>query len=291
MYIDSFKVFCDLVDSRSFSKAAEKNKITQSAVSQQIRSLEERFGVVLLERTRRQVSVTPEGTAFLEACTKIIEVWNEFENRLGVMKNHLSGEVRVGAIYSIGLYELPARLKRFHADYPEVSVRVQYGTVDQVSDWVEDGSVDIGLIAFQSKRKHLIYEEFGEDELVVVTAPENPISKSASVSLSALAGHRFVALDPECPTRKLVERQLRDADVKVNIIGEFDSVETAKRVVRIENAVSVLPMHSVRDEVAAGTLVELRIKGTPLKRPLGTIMSRSRPRPPGLKELVQTLKK
>src|SRR5579884_2257355 len=113
MYIETFKVFCDLAETGSFSKAALLNSITQSAVSQQIRALENRFCVTLVERGRRNFALTPEGAAFLNASREILDVYNHLGDRLHELRNVMAGEVRIASIYSIGLHELPPLLKTF----------------------------------------------------------------------------------------------------------------------------------------------------------------------------------
>lgn len=290
MYIDSFKVFCDLVETSSFSKSAEKNKITQSAVSQQVRNLEIRFGVTLIERGRRQVTLTPEGAAFLEACTKILDIWSSFENRLGVLKNQVAGELKIAAAFTIGLYELPALIKKFNAKHADVTVKVIYGTADAVCTLVESGGADAGLVPFPSKAKDLISEDFSEDQLVIVTAPAHPLAKSGTAALSALDGQRMVTFASDSATRKFIDKQLRDAGVKTLNGGAYDSIETIKGIIQVENCISIVPVKSIAKEVAAGTLAQVTIQGEALKRPLGYVVSRTRSRAPGLKEFLGELK-
>src|SRR6186713_2844314 len=113
MYIDAFKVFCDLVETRSFSKAAAMNELTQSAVSQQVRNLELRLGCNLIERAGRALSLSMEGQAFHRACRSIVRTWDQLETDLRGLSQEVAGRVRIASIFSIGLHELPPRLKRF----------------------------------------------------------------------------------------------------------------------------------------------------------------------------------
>lgn len=290
MYIDSFKVFCDLVKTSSFSKSAVLNNITQSAVSQQVRSLEIKFDCTLVERGRRNLSLTPEGLAFHKACEKIIAIWNDFEARLKEIKNVVEGEVRIASIYSIGLHELPARLKAFGEKNPDVQVRVEYCTSQQVYEMIESGKADLGLVAYPTKRSGVLFEVFDEDQLVLICPPKHPLAAKKKVALSALKGERFLSFDPEAPTRKAIDRCLRDAQVKVVNAGEFDNVETVKRAVEIESGISIVPLQSIKQEVKAGQLVAVEIEGQKLTRPLGLVYSRTRSRPAGLKELIASLK-
>ncbi len=290
MYIDSFKVFCDLVKTSSFSKSAVLNNITQSAVSQQVRSLEIKFDCTLVERGRRNLSLTPEGLAFHKTCEKIISIWNDFEARLKEIKNVVAGEVRVASIYSIGLHELPARLKTFGEKNKDVHVRLEYCRSQQVYELIESGKADLGIVAYPTKKSGVLFEVFDEDQLVLICHPKHSLSAKKKVSLSALKGEKFLSFDPEAPTRKAIDRCLRDAQVKVLNAGEFDNIETVKRSVENESGVSIVPLHSVTQEVKAGRLVAVEIEGQKLTRPLGLVYSRTRPRPAGLKELIASLK-
>lgn len=290
MYIDSFKVFCDLVKTSSFSKSAVLNNITQSAVSQQVRSLEIKFDCTLVERGRRNLSLTPEGLAFHKSCEKIISIWEDFEARLKEIKNVVEGKVRVASVYSIGLHELPARLKTFCEKNPDVQVHMDYCRSQQVYEMVESGKADLGLVAYPVKRSSILFEIFDEDQLVLICHPKHPLAAKKKVSLSALTGEKFISFDPDAPTRKVIDRSLRDAQVKVVNAGEFDNIETIKRSVEIENGISIVPSDSVKQEVKAGRLAAVEIESPKLSRPLGLVVSRTRPRPAGLKELIAALK-
>jgi len=290
MYIDTFKVFCDLVETGSFSKAAATNGITQSAVSQQIRALEDRFHCTLVERGRRNLSLTPEGMAFHKTCRSILDLWNEFEGRLNELKNVVAGEIKVASIYSIGLHELPPRLKTFRESHPQVEVRVEYRRSPQVYEMVESGEADLGLVAYPTKNSTIIYEIFDEDLLTIICHPKHPLAAKKSVSLADLNGERFIAFEPDTPTRKIIDRALRELGVRVSHAAEFDNIETVKRAVEIESGISIVPAQTVAQEVQHGQLAAIEIDAPRLTRPLGIILSRTRPRPAGLKELIGALK-
>lgn len=290
MYIDTFKVFCDLVETGSFSRSATLNGITQSAVSQQIRALEERFQCTLVERGRRNLSLTPEGMAFHKTCKHILDQWNEFEGRLNELKNIVAGEIRIASIYSIGLHELPPRLKTFRDAHPKVEVRVDYRRSPQVYEMVEAGEADIGLVAYPSKSSSIIYEVFDEDRLAIICHPKHSLAANKEVALDVLNGERFISFEPDTPTRKVLDRTLREAGVRVSQVAEFDNIETVKRAVEIESGVSIVPANTVTQEIKSGQLAMVEIASPKLTRPLGILLSRTRPRPPGMKELMAALK-
>ena len=122
MQIETLKVFCDLVETESFSEAAQRSGITQSAVSQKISALEKSFGVVLLERGKRHFAPTPEGRVFLEASKEILGIYARIGERFEELQNRVAGKLRLATVYSAGLYELPAYFREFRALFPEVDL-------------------------------------------------------------------------------------------------------------------------------------------------------------------------
>lgn len=290
MYIDQFKVFCDLAETESFSKAAALNGVTQSAVSQQVRGLEVKFNVTLVERGRRQFSLTPEGAVFLETSRRIVELYRDLGVRLQALRNKVTGRLRIATIYSIGLHELPPRLTAFRAKHPDVEVHVEYRRSEQVYHQVLDGSVDLGLVSCPAKRTGLLSEVFEEDEMVLICHPRHPFAKVRNLDVARLAGEKFISFEPDLPTRKVVDKYLRDHGVAVSHAMEFDNIETVKRAVEIESGVSIVPANTVRQEVAGGLLATVSLAGPRLCRPLGVIARRNRPRSPAEAEFFSLLR-
>src|SRR6187431_271611 len=145
MQIDHLKVFCDLAEARSFSKAAALHGLTQSAVTQQIQRLERELGHSLIERSRRHFALTPEGIALLAAAQEIVAVSASIPERLRTARSSVGGELRVASIFSIGLHELPPRLKVFREKHAAVQVNVGFRRSPQVYQEVLEGVVDVGL--------------------------------------------------------------------------------------------------------------------------------------------------
>jgi DNA-binding transcriptional LysR family regulator len=290
MNIDHFKIFCDLADTQSFSKAAALNQITQSAVSQQVRALEQKFNVMLIDRSRRNFALTPEGLALLGASREMLALYNELGARLQTARNVVSGELRIASIYSIGLHELPPRLKIFRAKYPQVHTHVEFRRAQQVYQAVIDGEVDLGLVAFPVKRTGLRFDIFDEDEMVLIVHPNHPLAGQKSVPLERLHGEKFISFEPDVPTRKIVDRYLRENSVEPTHVMEFDNIETVKRAVEVESGVSIVPENTVQQEVENGLLRKVRLEGPKLSRPLGVIYRRNRSCTPAQAEFIAALR-
>src|SRR3989454_6015421 len=142
MQIDSLKVFCDLAESESFTKAAQINEVTQSAVSQQISSLERHFKSLLIERSKKRFRLTREGQVLYDYSKQIIATYDALHSKLQEIKDIISGTIRVATIYSIGLHDLPPYLKKFLKGYPTVNVHVEYRRANQVYEDVLSNVVD-----------------------------------------------------------------------------------------------------------------------------------------------------
>lgn len=290
MQIETFKVFCDLVETASFSRAASLNSITQSAVSQQIRSLEQHFHVGLIERGRKNFSVTQEGRAFLQASKEILNTFESLGDRIKELQNIVAGELRICTVYSIGLHELPPFLKKFRALYPEVEVKVDYRRSSQVYAEVLEGDADLGLVAFPARRKGLMVEDFWRDKLVLICHPDHRLAERKRVSLRELHGEKFISFEPDLPTRKVIDRLLREQGVEIKQTMELDNIETVKRAVEIENGISIVPQASVADETRNGSLVAIEVESFEMWRPLGVIHRRHRAISPAQKQFVTLLK-
>jgi DNA-binding transcriptional LysR family regulator len=289
MQIQTFKIFCDLADSSSFSRAAELNGITQSAVSQQVRAMEQKFDVKLIERGRKNFSLTPEGRAFLDAGRLVLTTLDDLGTKIQKMQNVIAGELRISTIFSIGLHELPPYLNRYRKMYPNVDVRVEYRRSTEVYMAVLDGRTDVGLVAYPSARRGLKAVTFWKDRLKLICSPHHEFASRKKIRLSDLQGEKFIAFEPDLPTRREIDRKLKAEGVKVRLALEFDNIETVKRAVEIENAVSIVPETTVEAEVAAGGLIALEIDHPDMWRPLGALTRNSARVSPALREFIAEL--
>lgn len=291
MQIETLKVFCDLVETESFSEAAERNGVTQSAVSQKISVLERDFGVVLLERGKRNFSLTPEGKVFLEASREMLEIYRRIGERFQELQDRVAGKLRLATVYSAGLHELPPYLKEFRSAFPEVEVEVSYRRSNQIYADVFEGRADLGFIAYPREKKGLIVEAFWKDKLVLICSPEHKLAQRSKVSLKGLSGANFISFEPDLPTRNAIDAAFKDAGIAVKETMEFDNVETVKRAVEIENAVSLVPLKTVAEEVKANTLRAIEVDSDQMWRPLGIVRKRSRAISPAMREFVALLKR
>lgn len=290
MQIESLKVFCDLAETESFTKAAQINNVTQSAVSQQISSLERIFKSLLIERSKKKFRLTREGQVLYDYSKQIIQTYESLHSKLQDLKDIISGTIRVATIYSIGLHDLPPYIKRFMKSYPTVNIHVEYRRANQVYDDVLSNVVDLGLVAYPVKDSKLEIIPLRKEPLVVICHPQHPFAKQKAVKLRSLAGQKVIGFEPDIPTRKALDKILREHDVEVKVVMEFDNVETVKRAVEIDAGISVVPIGTVTQEIAKNTLAAVEIEDGEFYRPLAAIYKKNKVLSPAMKQFLTILK-
>jgi len=214
MQIESLKVFCDLAETRSFTKAAAINNVTQSAVSQTISALERRFSSLLIERSKKYLRLTPEGDVFYDYSKRILQTCDALHSKLQEIENVVSGNIRLATIISIGLHVLPPYVTKFLQNYPTVNVHVEYRPDDQVYESVLGNIVDLGLVAYPSHDPRLEIGHLPSDTLVLICHPQHPFAKQKSIKVKALSGQKFVNFERDIPTRRALDRIFKDHRVK-----------------------------------------------------------------------------
>jgi len=290
MQIESLKVFCDLAETESFTKAAQINGVTQSAVSQQISSLERMFKSLLIERSKKKFRLTREGQMLYDFSKQIIQTYESLHSKLQELKDIISGTIRVATIYSIGLHDLPPYIKKFLKSYPTVNVHVEYRRANQVYDDVLSNVVDMGLVAYPTKDSKLEIVALRKDPLLLICHPQHPFARQKSIRLKALTGQKFIGFEPDIPTRKALDKILKEHGVDPKHAMEFDNIETVKRAVEIDAGISIVPQGTVIQEIAKQTLAAVPIEDGSFYRPIAAIYKKNKVLSPAMKQFLTLLK-
>lgn len=289
MHVENFKVFTDLVESESFSRAAKLNSITQSAVSQQLRGMEKHFKVLIVDRSQKQFRLTNEGKKLYSTAKELLGIYDTLNSELQEMRKEISGTIHISTVYSIGLHELPPYVKIFLAKYPEVNIRVEYRRANMVYEDILNNSIDLGLIAYPEKHKQLEVHPFKDDTLILVVSPEHPLANKEAIDIQELQGQKFIGFEPDIPTRKATDRIFKELDIHAELVMEFDNVETVKRAVEINAGIAILPQTTVTREEAQDLLKVIRFKDHSFRRPLALIHRKGRVLTPAMRKLIELL--
>jgi DNA-binding transcriptional LysR family regulator len=290
MQIESLKVFCDLAETKSFTKAAQINNVTQSAVSQTISALERRFKSLLIERSKKNFRLTPEGEVFYDYSKRILQTCDAMYSKLQEIEDVISGNIRVATVYSIGLHVLPPYVTTFLKRYPSVNVHVEYKRDNQVYENVLGNVVDLGLVAYPTRDPRLEVVSLRTDKLVLICHPQHPFADKKSVKVKALSGQKFINFEKDIPTCKALEKIFKEHRVTVDQVMQFDNIETVKRAVEIDSGVAIVPQETVTQEIAKETLKAVELENGAYSRPLAVIYKKSKVLSPAIKQFIAMLK-
>ncbi|HET6882282.1 MAG TPA: LysR family transcriptional regulator [Pirellulales bacterium] len=274
--LKGLKVFCDVVRQRSFSRAADDNGISQSGASQLVQQIEEGLGVKLLDRSKRPFVLTPEGEAYYEGCREVVERYFAVEDRVRRLHEEVAGRVRVASIYSVGLHHMNRCLQEFLSHHPKANVRLEYLHPDRVYQAVEEDVADLGLISYPKSSRTIQAIAWREEPMVLVCAAGHTLAARRRISLSELNGMKVVGFDCDLTIRREIDRVLHLHGAAVNVVMEFDNIETIKRAIEIDAGVGLLPEPTVLREVQSGTLAVVPLDTDELVRPLGIIHRRGK---------------
>lgn len=276
MQIKSLKVFCDVVRHRSFSRAASENDISQSGASQLIHQLEQRLGVKLIDRSKRPFVLTPEGEVYYKGCRELVERYQALEDGVRTLHDEVAGRVRVASIYSVGLHHMSRYMQDFMSQYPRANVRLEYLHPHRVYESVENDKADIGLVSYAKSSRTIQAIEWREEPMVLVCAPTHRLAACSTVEIGALDGERMIGFENGLTIRREIDYVLHERHVGVEVVMEFDNIETIKRAIEIDAGIGLLPEPTVVREVETGALAAVPLEGVDLVRPLGIIHRRGR---------------
>jgi LysR family transcriptional regulator, transcriptional activator of the cysJI operon len=219
----------------------------------------------------------------------VLERFRTLEERMRADTAAIVGTVKVATVYSIGLHELPPYVKQFMKAFPQVKVHIEYSRTDKVYEACLNNTIDFGIVALPLRRPNIVVIPLREDKLVLACSPEHPLARKRLVSLQQLAGEDFIAFERDIPTRKTIDRILKQHKVAVNTVMEFDNIETLKRSVEVGIGLSILPETAVVSEVRSGLLIKLDFSEGTFTRAIGIIHRRGRVFNAAAREFVQLL--
>ncbi|MBS1872353.1 MAG: LysR family transcriptional regulator [Acidobacteria bacterium] len=271
MPLDHLKLFRDIAHTRSVSRGAALNGVSQSAASQQLQELERQMDVPLLDRSTRPLTVTDAGRLYLDYCKDVLRRREDFEAALDRMKHQVEGVVRVAAIYSVGLSEMSELEQRFTARHPGASLQVEYLRPEKIYEAVLADRVDLGLVSYPEPNRELTVLPWRQEEMMVVTSPYHPLAALRRIRPADLNGIDFIGFDDDLPIQQAVRRYLEEHGVTVRMVMHFDNLQMIKEAVTQRAGVSIMPARVVQAELAQGRLAAVPLSGGSLFRPVGII--------------------
>jgi len=184
---------------------------------------------------------------------------------------------------------LPPYIKRFLKEYPTVHVHVEYRRANQVYDDVLSNVVDLGLVAYPTKDAKLEVVPLRKDPLVLICHPQHPFAKQKAIKLKSITGQKFIGFEPDIPTRKALDKILKEHSVSVQNVMEFDNIETVKRAVEIDAGISIVPQATINQEISKQTLAAVQLDDGEYFRPLAAIYKKNKVLSPAIRQFLGML--
>jgi DNA-binding transcriptional LysR family regulator len=263
------KVFRAVAENASFRKAGEELYLTQPAVTQQIRALEEDLGVQLFDRTGTRVEVTSAGSVLLRYVRQVDKLLARAEQEIAVLNRTEGGELCLGVSTTISQYVLPRMLKEFRRLHPQVRLSVQSGNTEQIVEALIDQEVSLGLIEGPARRRDVRTEPFLDDELVLIVPASHEWADFPSLSSQSLIDAPMLMRERGSGSRRVIESALVAAGLKLkslNITMELDSTEAIKSAVESGLGVGFVSRLAIANEVRLGLLKTVSVAGLHILR-------------------------
>lgn len=283
MDLRRLEVFAKVAELGSFSRAAEVLHLTQPTVSEHVRALEGELGVQLLDRLGRVTAPTPAGRLLLGYARRMLTLVQEARQAIDQFQGRLRGELTVGGSTIPGEYVLPALIGQFKGKYPDISISLLIGSSQQVSAWVEDGRVELGVVGARPASRALHARELMADEIVIVVPADHPWAGRKSVTLADVRAEPLILRERGSGSRDALVRALAGAGLDLagfTVVGEMGSTQAVKQAVRAGVGIAFLSRRAVEDECRARLVACVRVRDLSVRRAFYLVTHRDRTRSP-----------
>ena len=263
--LQQLRLFAAVAEHRSVTRAAEAVHLTQPAVSIQIKRLEAKVGMPLIEHIGKELHLTVAGEEVFEAARDVLARLGDLETSLNDLRGEVAGPLNVHVVSS-GKYFMPQLLGSFVRRYPKVEPRLQITNRASLLSSLARNQSDLYIMGQPPEGVSVVEYPFLKNILVVVARPDHPLAGKKKIALAQIAKERFVGRESGSGTRKAVEKLFHDKGLDISAYIELDSAEGIKQGVMGGLGIGVLSKHSLRLELDAGELVVLDVAGFPLRR-------------------------
>ena len=256
MNFDQLKAFHKVALTGSFTKAARSIRLTQPAVSQQIRSLEHSLGITLFDRSGKMVRMTNEGTVLLSYVERLFNLYEEISTLFESHQSLQHGRIAIGSTNVTGTYFLPKIIGLYNSQYPGIEIDLRLGNSNYVLDRTLEGDVDLGIAGQIGTRSRLSGVLIHRERLLLVSSPEHDLAAKKTVTVDDLVKIPFIWREKGTQNRKVVEEWFKEKYSKnyPRVSIELENVETAKRIVEQGYGITIIPEATVKREIETGLL-------------------------------------
>jgi DNA-binding transcriptional LysR family regulator len=289
MDFDQLATFVYVAKLKSFSRAGQKVFRSQSAVSAQIRQLEQAYRAKLLDRSAKSVELTPAGEVLFEYAEKLLRLRDESVQGVADRGDIVQGRVVFGANEATCLYLLPDIFAEFQRKYPLVHVSIYRNFSHKILQRVEDGTVDVGIVTLPTKSPNLKVHHIYKDRMRFMVSAKNALAHRGKVTLDEVAAQPQI-FPRTGYTRQVLDKLFRPYRSRIQVTMELPSIGMIKRFVAADVGVSLISESFAKDQVKAGEVKLLNVEGVELFRELGLVYRRDRSLPRAAQALITMIR-
>jgi len=285
MDVRQLEMFRAVVEEGTFTRAAERLHVSQSAITRQLQLLEQELQTLLLHRSARGVTLTPDGEVLLSTAKRVDSELQEAASQIAGTRELRHGSISLGGGMTVALYIFPKLLQRFHASYPNVDLRIATGDTEMLLRQLRARQVDLALLTLPIVAADLDVRPVLKEEMVIIAAGKHPLTRHRIIDPASLAQFPLLLFEQGSNTRKVLDEFFRDNQIPVNVVMQTENVEIIKAMVLSGLGITILPYSAIAGERRG--FAWSRIRGTRLYRETGWVHLKSGHQPRAVSEVLR----
>jgi len=273
--------FYRVAEHKSVSKASKELLIAQSALSTQLKQLEESLETTLFNRTKGGMDLTENGELLYSYASKMFETYDDMRRAMVLAEKQVRGPLNIAAVRSIGIYFLPRILTEYHRKFPDVQVNLELHSSNRVMEILQDNQADLALIAWNRQYPLLKSSVVMQNNMVLVAHPKHPLVKKRSIRLDDVVGHSFVGYEAGTPTRVMIDSHFKGLGIHLEYVMESSNIDSIKQLVVAGMGLAFLPEIAIEVELKQKMLKSVALEELRIERPVTVYWKERRvlPRP------------
>ncbi len=287
MDVRQLEMFRAVAEEAAFTRAAERLHVSQSAISRQLQLLEQELGTLLLHRTGRGVTLTPDGEVLLTTANRVSSEMQDAVAQISDGRNLQRGRLSLGGGMTVALYILPKLLKKFHALYKNVDLRITTGETESLLRLLRTREIDLALLTLPIVGEDLEVVSVLKEEMVLVTAGNHALTRERAVDPKKLGRYPFVLFESGSNTRKVLDDFFREEQIPVKVVMQTENVEIIKVMVAHGLGITILPYSAIAHDLRTGRFAWTRVRARRLYRETGWVYLKSEYLPRAVTEVLR----
>lgn len=272
---------------KSVSKASKELLIAQSALSTQLKQLEESMETTLFNRTKGGMDLTEKGDLLFGYASKMFETFDEMKRAMVLAEKEVKGPLNIAAVHSVGIYLLPRILTEYHKEYSDVQINLELHSSNRVMEILQENQADLAFIAWNRQYPLLKSWVLLQNDLVLAAPAKHPLTRKRKVELQDLVNDGFIGYEPGTPTRMMIDSHFKNLGVNLKYVMECANIATMKRLVIEGMGLAFLPEISVSAELDHKVLKPIQVEGVKLERPVTVYWKERRVLPRPAQKMLQ----